>query len=966
MSLRVLLVTCVLVGFLGHLQGQSKFSWMWYDHFDEVDDHIRTVTPQNCRSKSREELVLRPDTVAQLPVYNQLLDRIWYPNRTSLIHIHNMALTRAFFYSFILQKMNESSQFFIQPNWIYMYMSVTADVNANPNMLNGSAIYFDKDCHYPNWYRTIPFNNTIPLFGPKAWRHDDYNDQENILREPTRQVVEVADLGAGRGMNYTHPAFKMNPWFTKWLPDLKGDLDSLTKFTYHVGIKYSNATGRFTQDEFQAFPFFGPSSPSALEKDERMLPVVFTQPYFDCGRSDKWIVSAVSPIVDFMPRYSNWTHLRRQRFVGVVVMDTDFIELDFNACGVSAGNPGPSYLSGIDRCQKTTGCKHKIGYGFKRGGYICHCKPGYTYPWNLKLPYQGDNLEQSTDTEFKDGFKCTPVDYRLVLPKVDNLEGINIEGGSSLFTSGGVRLDLNSNTSAKSRRHADSNVYFVDSSYHVRNIRSINPSGDISEDVVLRLSARGHGRNVGHGDGDDSGDRWRGGGSTFYGPLRKKGAGRKKEEVWMPLRPKPEVPHGVHADVEAAHDRKPVSRAHIQAAIKRRQDAVAAKRRKRQWEKLNNFSDTTYSRRKKRSSVFDQKSFDRMMRIFRHKAAVTPQTCHNMAPHNLVMSGDVAYGANRQFESEARIALRLSHFLCNFLQNTDPRENFGNLRGGGRLHIEHLFGEVVANVMGNFKVYSSGVYFDRYQFHNQDGSRRELFGPWAYRRQGGFYALDSAGLSTRYTDEDWFVAVKGRWATNFHGLKMYKMRPYIRSNPNGTSSIRHEHFPLQYRAPTYESGYWTRPHFRCDGQVDAWVITYITPFFGLDTFKRKLEFKGVVTVDVPLSLLELNQCPQGFGVANAFKNTARCDYSTWCRPQMGFLFMRGAYRCDCRRGFEYHHLDGKFWIEGSLVELEYEKKRLGLFSRFDELKCRVASAPGISLAMHALWGGLVFVWISRP
>lgn len=37
-------------------------------------------------------------------------------------------------------------------------------------------------------------------------------------------------------------------------------------------------------------------------------------------------------------------------------------------------------------------------------------------------------------------------------------------------------------------------------------------------------------------------------------------------------------------------------------------------------------------------------------------------------------------------------------------------------------------------------------------------------------------------------------------------------------------------------------------------------------------------FRGVATVDVPLGLLELNQCPQGFGVANAFKNTARCDY----------------------------------------------------------------------------------------
>ena len=40
-------------------------------------------------------------------------------------------------------------------------------------------------------------------------------------------------------------------------------------------------------------------------------------------------------------------------------------------------------------------------------------------------------------------------------------------------------------------------------------------------------------------------------------------------------------------------------------------------------------------------------------------------------------------------------------------------ENFGNLRGGGRLHVDQMFGEVIANVMGNFRIYSAGLYFDR-------------------------------------------------------------------------------------------------------------------------------------------------------------------------------------------------------------------------------------------------------------
>ena len=43
-----------------------------------------------------------------------------------------------------------------------------------------------------------------------------------------------------------------------------------------------------------------------------------------------------------------------------------------------------------------------------------------------------------------------------------------------------------------------------------------------------------------------------------------------------------------------------------------------------------------------------------------------------------------------------------------------PEENFGNMRGGGPLHKDMMFGEVIANVMGNYRIYSAGVFFDRY------------------------------------------------------------------------------------------------------------------------------------------------------------------------------------------------------------------------------------------------------------
>lgn len=38
--------------------------------------------------------------------------------------------------------------------------------------------------------------------------------------------------------------------------------------------------------------------------------------------------------------------------------------------------------------------------------------------------------------------------------------------------------------------------------------------------------------------------------------------------------------------------------------------------------------------------------------------------------------------------------------------------------------------------------------------------------------------------------------------------------------------------------------------------------------------------RGVVTIDVKLDELDIQQCPGPFHEPNAFKNTARCDYET--------------------------------------------------------------------------------------
>jgi hypothetical protein len=123
-----------------------------------------------------------------------------------------------------------------------------------------------------------------------------------------------------------------------------------------------------------------------------------------------------------------------------------------------------------------------------------------------------------------------------------------------------------------------------------------------------------------------------------------------------------------------------------------------------------------------------------------------------------------------------------------------------------------MFGEVIANVMADHKILSSAIYFEPYMFENQDGSKRELFGPFAYVKGGRALALDTAGYTRKYIYEDFYVRMKSNWKTNFEHLKIYKMRPMVRYDPKGTSQIRFEYFPMRYKAPAYYDGQWSNPY----------------------------------------------------------------------------------------------------------------------------------------------------------
>ena len=235
-----------------------------------------------------------------------------------------------------------------------------------------------------------------------------------------------------------------------------------------------------------------------------------------------------------------------------------------------------------------------------------------------------------------------------------------------------------------------------------------------------------------------------------------------------------------------------------------------------------------------------------MEEILDRKNRINGDNCGTFKDEELQLPGDVSYGARKQFSPQARTALRLAHFLSNFLQNVDFYEEYGNLRADNLLNVDQIFGEVLANVMGDYRVLGSGVFFDRDKYRGPDGNTKQFFGPYAWRTSVSgtrYLALDYAGFEKHYLDDVWFKNIKERWVSNTYGLQRFVSKPMIRSDLDGTSLKKFEFFPMYYYAPHEDDGLWSLPYFDCDGYINNWVLTYSVPFFGLNSLRTHLEFK---------------------------------------------------------------------------------------------------------------------------
>lgn len=122
------------------------------------------------------------------------------------------------------------------------------------------------------------------------------------------------------------------------------------------------------------------------------------------------------------------------------------------------------------------------------------------------------------------------------------------------------------------------------------------------------------------------------------------------------------------------------------------------------------------------------------------------------------------YGAEEFFENEAKMALRLANFISVFLQVSDPKEVYSGKRVADKaLTEDQMIGETLALVLGNSRIWSAGVYWERNKFTN-----RTLFAPYAYKRvlnTRKFAVEDLARLNKpeeSYLNKQWFKFLKYR------------------------------------------------------------------------------------------------------------------------------------------------------------------------------------------------------------
>lgn len=311
---------------------------------------------------------------------------------------------------------------------------------------------------------------------------------------------------------------------------------------------------------------------------------------------------------------------------------------------------------------------------------------------------------------------------------------------------------------------------------------------------------------------------------------------------------------------------------------------------------------------------------------------------------------DMTFNTTR-WKNEASLAVMVANLLTS-LWRTKTADGFSMAENDA-----FLYNVVRSNVLFSPSVFGSVICFEKDQYRNYG-----RFCPYAFRDKvyNGLVHVKDISVEHDYLtspDTIWWREPR-QLSIKDDKIKLSTDIYTIRLNESTADSVRNFSVPIvEYEA----DGFWTRPYFDCFGG-EIWMITFLAPFFN-DTS----QFLGVVSIDIALSSIDINQCDaqsstpsdgeRENGKSNRtastdsvklldFLGTHKCKPSTQCEPIRYQGFKRGSYRCTCKKGYYYPDItanDVKAF-NGSAIEEEYDKKQNGSPSNYDDsFECKRCS-----------------------
>lgn len=290
----------------------------------------------------------------------------------------------------------------------------------------------------------------------------------------------------------------------------------------------------------------------------------------------------------------------------------------------------------------------------------------------------------------------------------------------------------------------------------------------------------------------------------------------------------------------------------------------------------------------------------------------TAENCSGGTGNTLQLAFDTT-----AWETHTSPAIRTANFLSQFLaaQGSNTLDS---------LDDSFFYDFVRNNVHGDTLIFGSAIALE-----SDIISRYDIFCPYAskYANLSGVRAFDLAtSYNYRSPDTDWYQNVK---------VKDFSQVAVVTDTVEGR--VRRQ--PIA----DYSHGSWTYPYYDCGGG-DVWMVTFSAPILALGPAGTPA-FKGVATIDLELTNIDVNQCDvmegANGGSLDVFRGTHNCQPTTMCVPVVGQGFRRGSYLCQCLDGYYFPNTtDSVRAFRGYVLDHFYDTHNVSTFSdRFRCLPC---------------------------